>query len=139
MNPKVRNWQGELAGSNAGARPEGLAQLRATAQDAGEIGGGTTQADCAPKELVQCAGKEKLERSGHSCPHGGLERNRNVHVARNVLTRAWNAARTERSGPDGGQWVERALRSRRLHRCRTTGAVPATEQSLVLALVRHRD
>ena len=69
--------------------------------------------------------KKSLSVRVHSGPHCGLERNRGVNAARHALTRALNAARTERSGPNVDPWVGRALRSHCLHLCRTTGAVQA--------------
>jgi len=71
--------------------------------------------------------KKSLSVRIHNCPHCVLELNRDVNAARNVLSLALSAARTERSGPNVDQQVERALRSRRLHLCRMTGAVQATE------------
>lgn len=50
----------------------------------------------------------------HVCPHCGLELDRDVNAARNVLYLALESARTERSGHNVGGHAERALRSRRL-------------------------
>jgi putative transposase len=73
-----------------------------------------------PRNTSQtCSGCGVIVKKGlsvrvHCCPHCGLELNRDVNAARNVLTLALNAARTERSEPNVDQRVERALRSRRL-------------------------
>jgi putative transposase len=47
----------------------------------------------------------------HACPHCGLELDRDVNAARNVLTLAFESARTGRSGANVADYGARNLRS----------------------------
>lgn len=98
------------------AHDAGLGEFRQLLEyKAGEAGTRVVAVD--PRNTSQvCSGCGALVRKGlsvrvHRCPHCGLELNRDVNAARNVLNLALDTARTERSGRNVDHRVERALRS----------------------------
>jgi putative transposase len=102
------------------ARDVGLGEfqqlLAYKAEDAGTLvvtvnpAHNTSQVCSACGETVE----KSLRARTHVCPHCGLELDRDVNAARNVLLLALEPARTERSELNVDPWVERALRSRQL-------------------------
>jgi len=104
------------------AHDAGLAQFRQMLAYKAESAG-TQVLTVNPANTSQmCSGcgemvEKPLSERVHTCPHCGLVLDRDLNAARNILYRALpelKPARTERPGRNVGQWVRRALGSRRL-------------------------